>query len=136
MARMGAVENRELVCRWIDGWNANDTAAVLGDVYAEDWIDGDSAQGPHGHDGVRAFVDAYLGAFPDLQIKILQLVADDEFVALRWSANGTHTGPLYGRPPSMASVSFTGHTMHRIAHGKIAATWLQVDTTGLFNQLR
>jgi predicted ester cyclase len=80
-------------------------------------------------------VDAYTGAFPDMRIDILQLVADDEYVALRWRAEGTHTGNLYGQPPSNKPVSFTGHTLHRVVDGKLQESWLQVDTTALFNQI-
>ena len=55
---MGATENRELVRRWVeDGWNADDNEKVMQEVFAEDWIDGDVPAGPHGWDGVRAFVD-------------------------------------------------------------------------------
>lgn len=133
---MGAAENRDLVRRWIiDGWNANNTAAVIPEVYSENWIDGDSTQGPHGHEGVRTFVEAYLGAFPDFRIKILQMVADDEYVALRWRGDGTNTGSLYGRPASMKPVSITGHALHRMVGGKIGESWIQVDLAGLFSQI-
>ncbi len=91
---MGAAENRELVRRWIDdGWNLGATEDVMADAFAEDWIDGDDPAAPRGHDGVRAFVDTYATAFPGLQIELLQIVADEDFVAFA----GARSGPTPGR---------------------------------------
>jgi len=132
---MGAAANRELVRRWIeDGWNAGATERVMPEVFAEDWIDGDDPSAARGYDGVRAFVETYGTAFPGLQIEILQIVADEEFVAFRWRAGGTHAGPLMGLPPTGRSVSVTGHTLHRVAAGRFAESWVQVDTAGLLHQ--
>lgn len=133
---MSADANRELVRHWIeDGWNGRNTEAVLSDVFASDWIDGDAASGPHGFDGVRAFVATYSAAFPDISITVLQVVADEDFVAFRWRAEATHTGELYGRQPTGKSVSVIGHTMHRVVAGRFQESWVQVDTMGLLAQL-
>ena len=134
---MGAAENRELVRLWIeDGWNVGATEHVMPEVFAEDWIDGDDPAAPRGYDGVRAFVDTYATAFPGLQIEILQIVADEDFVAFRWRATGTHSGPLMDLEPTGRAVSVTGHTLHRVVAGRFAESWVQVDTAGLLRQLQ
>lgn len=116
---MSVSDNRELVRRWIeDGWNAKDDERVMREVFAEDWIDGDDPAAPRGWQGVRAFVETYRTALPDVEIEIHQMVADDEFVAFRWTARGTHRGPLLGVPASGQTVSLTGHTLHRVVDGR------------------
>jgi steroid delta-isomerase-like uncharacterized protein len=133
---MGSSENRELVRRWIkDGWNAGDNEKVMQEVFDEDWIDGDVAEGPHGWEGVRAFVDTYRAGFPDISLEILQMVADDEFVAFRWRATGTHEGALFGMEPTGRRVSITGHTLHRVEAGLLKESWVQTDGVGLLAQL-
>lgn len=133
---MSAQDNRELVRRWIeDGWNANDNERVMREVFAEDWIDGDEPAGPHGWDGVRAFVERYRAAFPDIRLTVLQIVADQEYVAFRWTAEGTHRGDLIGMPPTGRRVRVTGHTLHRVVGGRFRESWVQVDTLGLLQQL-
>jgi steroid delta-isomerase-like uncharacterized protein len=133
---MSAAQNRELVRRWIEeGWNAGDNERVMREVFAEDWIDGDDPAAPQGWQGVRAFVETYRAALPDVQIEIHQVVADDEFVAFRWSARGTHRGPLLGVAASGRRVSVTGHTLHRVVVGRFQESWVQVDALGLAEQL-
>lgn len=133
---MRASHNEELVRRWIDGgWNADDNEKVMQEVFAEDWIDGDAPEGPHGWDGIRAFVDTYRSAFPDVRIEILQLVADDDFVAFRWRAEGTHTGSLFGKERTGNPVAFTGHTLHRVEDGLLKESWVQTDTVTLLSQV-
>ncbi len=133
---MSAADNRELVRRWIeDGWNRGETERVMPEVFAEDWIDGDDPDAPSGWAGVRAFVETYRSALPDLQITIEQTVADDAFVAFRWSARGTHAGPLLGVAPTDRPVVLTGHTLHRVEGGRFRESWVQLDTLRLARQL-
>lgn len=133
---MGARHNEDLVRRWIEeGWNGDDNERVMREVFAEDWVDGDDAAGPHGWEGVRAFVSIYRTAFPDIRLEIAQIVADDAYVAFRWSASGTHRGNLFGIPPTERAISITGHTLHRIEDRLLKESWVQTDTIGLLRQL-
>ncbi len=133
---MGSAENRKLVERWIDeGWNQDNNEAVMREIFAEDWLDGDDPSAQGGWEGVRAFVSTYRSAFPDITIDILQMSADDEFVAFRWRAKGTHEGTLMGVEPTGASIALTGHTMHRVEDSKLKESWVQTDTISLMRQL-
>ncbi len=96
---MSASQNRELVWRRIEeDWNANDNERVMRELFAEDWIDGDDPAAPRGREGVRAFVEIYRTALPDVHIEIHQVVADDQFVAFRWTAHGTPRRTTSRRP--------------------------------------
>ncbi len=75
-------------------------------------------------------------AFPDLRFTIHDLVPAAQRVAVRWSAAGTHLGPLPTLPPSGKSITFTGHTIYELRDGKLAGHWQTVDRLGFYQQLR
>ena len=55
-----------------------------------------------GATGYLSIVKMMRQAFPDVQWKIDDMVADDKKVAVRWTCSGTHNGtaPFYGAQPS------------------------------------
>lgn len=48
---------------------------------------------------------------------------------------GTHTGPFRGLPPTGRTVRFSGIEINRMADGKVAEHWFQLDALTLFEQL-
>jgi len=71
--------------------------------------------------GIRA-------AFRDLHITIDDLLSDQERVAVRWTAHGTHAGEFAGVAASGACLSWSGMAMVTIDGGKITDLWLAADT--------
>ena len=55
-------ENKELVRRWFEALSRHDADAVA-DMVAEDFVHNSSTN--QGHDGVRAELDYWFGAFPE-----------------------------------------------------------------------
>src|SRR5262245_14039970 len=53
-----------------------------------------------GHDGARAFYQAFLGAFPDVKFRLLDIVIGPQGVIEVAEMTGTHTGPWAGLPPT------------------------------------
>src|SRR5229473_1653181 len=47
-----------------------------------------------GRDGFMQFMTGFERAFPDLTIRVLNQVANDDYVVNECSWNGTHSGPL------------------------------------------
>jgi steroid delta-isomerase-like uncharacterized protein len=74
--------------------------------------------------------------FPDLRFTIHDLVATEQRVAVRWSAEGTHAGDLVGLPATGRRLRFTGQTFYDIAGGQVAGHWQVVDRLGFMQQLR
>lgn len=75
-------------------------------------------------------------AFPDLTIRIDDLVAADDKVALRLTLTGTHQGEFQGIPATGRAVSYVSHEFYRVAGGAVAEEWICSDTASLFSQLR
>lgn len=74
-------------------------------------------------------------AFPDLSIKVDDLVAEGDKVASRWTATGTQRGPFFGIPPTNLRVTWTGMTLDRIQGGKIVDTKTNWDSFELLQKL-
>src|SRR5215213_1400393 len=59
----------------------------------------------------------------------------DDMIAFRLRMRGTHRGAFAGIPPTGKAVNYTAIGFVRVADGKIAERWLQIDATGLLRQL-
>ncbi|MGZ8667696.1 MAG: ester cyclase [Solirubrobacterales bacterium] len=67
-------------------------------------------------DGVRDYFGAMFRAFPDLELKVLEIVAGGNLAAVRWGATGTFAGPgrFQGLAPTGARVQIEGCDMLRV----------------------
>jgi predicted ester cyclase len=86
-------------------------------------------------DGVAAMMGDFLAAFPDLRYTFDDLIASGDRVVQRYTATGTQRGPLGDLPPSGRAASWTGINIFRIACGRIAEVWSEVDAVGRRGQL-
>jgi steroid delta-isomerase-like uncharacterized protein len=115
--------NRELARRWFEEvWNArrDDTVRELLADGAVGHMEGGDVVGPDSFLQARA---ALLGAFPDIQVVVEDVVADGDRAVVRWSAAGRHSGGELGIPPSGRSMRFRGITWMVFRDGKIVEGW-------------
>jgi len=121
---------------WIEGLNRGDLSAA-DRSFAKDCIVHITGQpGPlKGTDQWKSFLQVFLTAFPDLHFTMEDQIAAGDMVAHRWSATGTHTGPLGPVPPTGKKVSIDGLIIDRLVNGKIAERWEQYDGTLMMQQL-
>lgn len=132
---------------------SEENKAVVGRLMEEVWTRGNLSLADHlfsanythhdtstpdfgpGPEGEKKRATLYRSAFPDLQFKVEDVIAEGDTVTLRWSSQGTHRGPLSGIPPSGRKVSVSGMTLLRFAGGKIVEGWVHWDALGLLQQL-
>jgi hypothetical protein len=74
-------------------------------------------------------------AFPDIQIAIEDLIAEDDRVVSRNHVVGTHLGEYMGLPATGKSVAYNEIFIVRFADGRIAETWGVVDIASQMKQL-
>jgi steroid delta-isomerase-like uncharacterized protein len=77
----------------------------------------------NGREGFRAACLSLLEALPDLRVDVDDCIAQDDRVAVRWTAAGTHTGTALGLVATGRPVSFRGMTWLIIRDGKIVEGW-------------
>ena len=85
--------------------------------------------------GVERFVSQFLNSFPDLQHTVEEMLMDGDRVAVRFSAQGTHTGAWLHFAPTGKSIRYTGVTWVRIVDGKISEHQTWWDKAGLIEQI-
>jgi predicted ester cyclase len=109
----------------------------VADYYSEDYVD--HTPSPirglaEGHDGLRQAFRIFRVAFPDTRHTVDDLVAEGDRVAARISARATHTGELFGHPPTGKVVTLDGLTLYRMRDGRIVERWA-AHGLGIFAQL-
>ncbi len=122
--------------RWVDGLNHGDLS-VADDVFAADCvihITG-STEAIHGPAGFKQMMEGILAAFPDLHFTIEDQLSAGEKVAMRWSATGTHTGPLGSVSPTGRGIQITGLLLDHVQDGKVRERWEQWDQPAMMHQL-
>ena len=75
------------------------------------------------------------GAFPDRVDVIDEVIADGDRVGILFRITGTHTGNLYGIPPTGKKVNALEAAILRVAGGRVAEGWFMADEAGLLKQL-
>jgi steroid delta-isomerase-like uncharacterized protein len=104
-------------------WNHGDQDAI-DELYAADVVIHNSAPGtPAGIEGVKATINGFRAAFPDLQLTVENVLADGDMVAERWSMTGTQQGEFMGNPPTGEKTTMSGLALVRFADDKIAEIW-------------
>jgi len=131
-----AQANVALVRESVEAFNAGDLTKLLA-VAAPDIVI-HYAEMPEPLQGRETWQQGYelvKRAFPDLRIRVDDLVAAGDKVALRLTLSGTHEGEFQGIPATGRTISYVSHEFYRVADGRIAEEWICSDTASLFRQL-
>jgi steroid delta-isomerase-like uncharacterized protein len=132
---MSIEQNKALVHKYADRINAKDLAGVL-TLFGSSHIEHAVFPGMvSGIESLHAFLNMLFAGFPDVQMTILDTIAEGDRVVLRAITEGTHTGMFLGIPPTGKRAKWSSIDIHRIAGGKIVEHWLETDQLGLLQQL-
>jgi predicted ester cyclase len=123
-------DNRAIADRWFrEFWGKSWNSKIVDQLGAPDILLQYLLQAPHrGRADVKTFMTEFREAFPDLSVtSVGDFVCEGDYVVGRWVGTGTHTGPAYcdflvGCLPAASGqkMRFTGTTVLRIEHGKVA----------------
>ena len=134
---MSVEDNKALVRRWFEELFNEAKLDLADEIVTPDHVSHDPSTPEHlpGPEGERQLVTLVRGAFPDGRITIEDLVAEGDRVAVRWTFRGTHRGDFMGVAPTGYQVEMGAMDLVRVAGGKIAETWSNVDMTTMMRQL-
>jgi predicted ester cyclase len=84
----------------------------------------------------RTWIEPFLASFADVEMRIVEIVAEGDRVAARFTCSGTHVGTWLGHAP-------TGRRFHNVPEvyfftirdGRIAAAWGLEDNVRRLRQL-
>ncbi len=133
---MSLANNKDIVQKTFDVvWNQRNTAAI-DELYASDYTTHDELPGfSQDRKGFKEWVNQTTRAFPDIEFKIKDQLAEGDEVVTRWEAHGTQKGEFMGVPASGKAITVTGLTMNRLQNNKIKESWNEWDSLSLMQQL-
>lgn len=139
---MSEEENKAIARRYYAEIMNRGDLAVIDELMAPDFIFSipTHPETYHGPDGFKNLVTMLRGAFPDVHLAVMHLLAQGDTVVGHWIGSGNHTGgPLHTTvgdiPPTGKSFIIDGMTWLRMADGKIVESRGNEDTLGLLQQL-
>ena len=109
--------------------------SVLNEVIHEDYYYHSPTEKMEGTDDLRAFVQAFRSAFPDLHIRVDDQIAEGDKVSTRITMTGTHRGDFLGLPETGKRVHIQGVVLSRLQDGLIREEWELLDQLTLLQQL-
>jgi len=116
--------NKSVVREILDAFNTGDTTVITKllhpDIVALMPMHGMEEQiNMPTHNRVQQEIINDNTAFPEHVFHEDDIMAEDDRVILRWTFEGTHTGPLFGRKPTGRRVKTYGYEMVKLRDGKI-----------------
>jgi steroid delta-isomerase-like uncharacterized protein len=106
------------------------------EIYAADFVSHDPAGFKAGDmEQLKQLMTSTYAAFPDFHLDIDELIAEGDKVVKLFTIHCTHQGEFMGVPPTAKAITFSGTDTYRIAGGKIAEEWADINWLGFMQQL-
>jgi predicted ester cyclase len=131
------LQNKEVIVRRFLNEAYNKRNLTIGDeLLADDCVFHALPKAIQGIAGWKLYAAAFLTAFPeDLQVTVDDSFTNAEKVAVRWTAQGTHRGPLRGIAPTGKEVKWLGLALYYFSGVKIKEVWGLNDALGMMQQI-
>lgn len=125
-------DQKQIATRWYTAFDQKNPT-ILDEILAKDWIDIPPAPAqPPGPEGAKQILVQLGTTFPDLTIKIEDILQDGNKVVVRSTISGTQKGPLLEFPAENRKMTIQAVDIHEVKDGKIVRTWHTEDwMTGL-----
>jgi predicted ester cyclase len=123
LVRRNTEANKALVRRIYDAFNSGGVD-LLDEAVATEFTDHDPMpnQAP-GLAGLKQAVGLFRAAFPDGEMVIEEILADNDKVIARVTLRGTQSGEFFGQLPTGRIVTAEGIDVYRITNGKVSEGW-------------
>ena len=120
------------VMLWYEAFQEKDPT-LLDRILSKEWIDIPPAPNqPAGPDGAKQILAELGTTFPDLKIKIEDILQDGDKVVVRSTITGTQKGTLIGFAAKNRAMSIQAIDIHQFRDRRIVRTWHTEDwMTGL-----
>lgn len=134
---MAATEKNKAIIRrfWEEVFNGR-KLSLIDELFTTDWVyHGVAGRKLYGQEGLKQFLTMYYNAFPDIQVKVENLIAEGDKVVSHVISRGTHKGELMGIAPTGKQVTVPAICVSRFAGDKIVEDWEIIDLLGMLQQL-
>lgn len=125
-------ENEALVRRWMEEGFDRQNLAVVDEIFAEELsVDGQIMK----RDVLKASMSRHLLGFPDLHVRVDEIIAEGNKVGVWYTVEGTHRGEFEGIAATGNHVKWSGFDLLTVEHGRISEARFISDFFGLMTQL-
>ena len=133
---MPSKENKALLRRYIEAvWDKQNPAAV-DDFLASNYKRHRSpTAAPLTREGQKELLTKFRTAFPDIQLTVEEIIAEDDRVAFRSTIQATHQGELFGIAPTGKQVTVGLVDVIHIENDKFVEQWGGPNPLDLLQQL-
>ncbi|RFM32400.1 ester cyclase [Chitinophaga silvisoli] len=123
---MSIEKNKAIIAQFDTACIEQNNKAVLDEMVSDKVINHATPAGrPNGKESFHHFLDALHAGLSDIRVSILRQVAENDLVVTHKSISGTHSGTLFGAPPTGKELSFEAIEIIRLEDGKYAEHWVQ-----------
>jgi steroid delta-isomerase-like uncharacterized protein len=127
--------NRAALARFVDFINNGD-ATIIEEVVHPDFVELDPMPGQEpGPEGLKGIILYIRSAFPDIEWKVIEDIAEGDRLASRFVWTGTHLGNFLGIPASGNKVTMYGMVFDKLVDGKMLESRILMDIMQLLTQL-
>jgi steroid delta-isomerase-like uncharacterized protein len=110
--------------------------AAIDQHLAADFVSHDLPPGLNGREGYKKFIGMFAASFNDTTpIEAHEMISNGDKIVVRWSSTGKHSGEFMGIPASGRQITLKGIDIFRLAEGKIADLWQEIDILGILQQI-
>jgi steroid delta-isomerase-like uncharacterized protein len=135
-----ADKNKQIIQKFVQVVWREQNLTALKNFWTEDCINhAVSGADNRGLDALRVYHESFFAdfsAFSNIQIEIMQQIAEADRVVTYITSQGEHTGTFFGIPPTGKSVLTSVIRIDRIHQEKIAEHWSVSDAASLILQLQ
>lgn len=129
-------KNIAAVNRFYDQVVNKGNLSVIDEVVSADYVEHQAAPGlPPNREGVKQFFAMYRAAFPDLNLKVVDLIAKGDKVWIYYAETGTHKGDFMGVAATNRKIDVKGLDVLRFVTGKAVEHWGLFDSMTMMQQL-
>jgi predicted ester cyclase len=133
--RMSIEGNKQVIREFTRVFKNDHNVDGIDHLFASDFKHNFRAPLPDGLAGLKDVGRMMNGAFPDVVVTELDLIAADDTVVERSSARATNTGGFQGRPSSNLPCQWSEIHIYRMRNGKIIEHWAEVSMLELMMQI-
>lgn len=130
---MSIEENKMLATRFyeeiLNGRKMDVADEILSPLYV------DHSAGAPGLENFKTYLAMITRVFPDINVTVEDMLADDHKVATRLTVRGTQLDSFRGFPPTGGQATWSGMDIIHISNGKIVERWSERDFLHMLVQL-
>jgi predicted ester cyclase len=129
-------ENKAIIRQLIEQLFNTGNQEIADGVLAADYVDhSPSHPGLPGPENLKRAVSEWRVAFPDTRNVIEDIVAEGDWVAVRWTTRATHQDEFMGIAATGNQIAVTSFCIFRLSGGKIVESWDTFHVVEMMQQL-